>query len=99
MLCQQANAEEKNAILSSITQSMRAKGLDPGIHIRFRGLVTADPVIGDALRTQARKLLLIRRLASVEGEPVALLDAYLSPQTFPKILHADLAGDSVYLPT
>src|SRR5438128_11651006 len=83
---QDAKLDEKIPILSSFTQSMRAKGLNPDIHIRFRGLVTADPVIGDALRTQERKLLLIRRLASVEGEPVALLDAYLSPQPFPKIL-------------
>ena len=94
---QEAKVDEKIAILSSFTQSMRAKGLNPDIHIRFRGLVTADPVIGDALRTRERKLLLIRRLASVEGEPVALLDAYLSPQSFPKILHADLAQDSLYL--
>jgi GntR family transcriptional regulator len=94
---QEAKVDEKIAILSSFTQSMRAKGLDPNIHIRFRGLVTADPAIGAALRTQERKLILIRRLASVEGEPVALLDAYLSPQTFPKILQADLAQDSLYL--
>src|SRR6202521_1172070 len=94
---QEAKVDEKIAILSSFTQSMRAKGLDPGIHIRFRGLVPADPAIGDALRTRERKLLLIRRLASVEGEPVALLDAYLSPRTFPKSLHADLAQDSLYL--
>ena len=94
---QEAKVDEKIASLSSFTQSMRAKGLDPNIHIRFRGLVPADPAIGDALRTRERKLLLIRRLASVEGEPVALLDAYLSPQSFPKILHADLAQDSLYL--
>src|SRR5438876_1871403 len=94
---QEAKVDEKIAILSSFTQSMRAKGLDPDFHIRFRGLVTADPVIGDALRTRERKLLLIRRLASVEGEPAALLDAFLSPQTFPKILHADLSEDSLYL--
>jgi GntR family transcriptional regulator len=94
---QEAKVDEKIAILSSFSQSMRAKGLDPDIHILFRGLVTADPAIGDALRTQERKLLHIRRLASVEGEPVALLDAFLSPQTFPKILHAELAEDSLYL--
>src|SRR5256714_1580735 len=71
---QEAKVDEKIAILSSFTQSMRAKGLDPGIHIRFRGLVTADPAIGDALGTRERKLLLIRRIASVAGEPMALLD-------------------------
>src|SRR5438132_7479383 len=67
---QEAKVDEKIAILSSFTQSMRAKGLDPGIHIRFRGLVTADPAIGEALRTREPKLLLIRRLPPAEDEPV-----------------------------
>ena len=94
---QEAKVNEKVAILSSFTQSMRAKGLEPDIHMRFRGLVPADPVIAEALRTRERKLLHIRRLASVDGEPAALLDAYLSPQAFPKIVHADLAEGSLYL--
>jgi GntR family transcriptional regulator len=93
---QEAKVDEKIAILSSFTQSMRAKGLDPDIRIRFRGLVTAEPAIGEALQTRERKLLLIRRLASVDGEPAALLDAYLSPEAFPNILHADLAEGSLY---
>jgi len=94
---QEAKVDEKIAILSSFTQSMRAKGLDPDIHIRFRGLVAADQVIREALQTQERKLILIRRLALVEDAPAALLDAYLSPQAFPNILHADLAEGSLYL--
>ena len=88
--------DEKIAILSSFTQSLRAKGHDPDIHIRFRGLVAADPAIGDALRTRERRLLLIRRLAWVNGQPAALLDAYLSPRAFPKILQADLTQGSLY---
>jgi GntR family transcriptional regulator len=93
---QEAKVDEKIAILSSFTQSMRAKGLDPDIHIRFRGLVTTDAAIGSALGTREPKLLHIRRLASVEGEPMALLDAYLSPKAFPKIVHADLVEGSLY---
>ena len=93
---QEAKVDEKIAILSSFTQSMRAKGLEPDIHIRFRGLVGTNGTIARALETRERKLLLIRRLASVEGEPVALLDAYLSPQTFPKLLQAELLQDSLY---
>jgi DNA-binding GntR family transcriptional regulator len=92
----EAKVDEKIAILSSFTQSMRAKGLEPDIHIRYRGLVVADGVISLALQSRERKLLLIRRLASVEGEPVALLDAYLSPQSFPKLAHADLLEGSLY---
>jgi GntR family transcriptional regulator len=93
---QEAKVDEKIAILSSFTQSMRAKGLEPDIHIRFRGLVGTNGTIGRALETRERKLLLIRRLASVEGEPVALLDAYLSPQAFPKLVQAELLQDSLY---
>ena len=94
---QEAKVDEKIAILSSFTQSMRAKGLEPDIHIRYRGLVVADGAITRALQSRARKLLLIRRLASVDSEPVALLDAYLSPQSFPKLAQAELLEGSLYL--
>jgi GntR family transcriptional regulator len=88
--------EEKIAILSSFTQSLRAKGLNPDIRIRHQGLVAASEQIAHALGTRERQLLLIRRLAAVDGEPVALLDAYLSPRAFPKIVRADLTGGSLY---
>src|SRR3989441_12829233 len=74
---QEAKVEEKIAILSSFTQSMRAKGIEPDIRIRFRGLVAADPMIAQALKTRERKLLLIRRRAPVDGEAAAPLYAYL----------------------
>src|SRR3989449_10463637 len=93
---QEAKLDEKIAIRSSFTESMRAKGLDPDIQIRFRGLVAADPMIAQALKTRERKLLLIRRRASVDGEPAALLDAYLSPQAFPSILHTVHRTHSLY---
>jgi GntR family transcriptional regulator len=93
---QEPKVDEKIAILSSFTQSMRAKGLEPDIHIRFRGLVLSNGSINQELQSRERKLLLIRRLASVEGEPVALLDAYLSPQTFPRLVQAELTEGSLY---
>jgi GntR family transcriptional regulator len=92
----EAKVEEKIAILSSFTQSMRAKGLDPDIRVRHQGLVAAPGVVSAALRTRERKLLLIQRLASVDGQPAAILDAYLSPLAFPKLLRADLNGGSLY---
>src|SRR6266576_2809461 len=66
-------ADQLGVSLAPIRQAI----LDLVIRIRFRGLVTADAVIGEALRTRERKLLLIRRLAWVNGQPAALLDAYL----------------------
>ncbi len=93
---QESRVDEKIAILSSFTQSLRAKGLNPDIHIRHRGLVAADESIARALATSEKKLLLIRRLAFVDGEPLALLDAYLSPRAFPRIQRADLSEGSLY---
>src|ERR1700737_1074392 len=54
---QEAKVDEKIAILSSFTQSMRAKGLEPDIHIRFRGLVGTDGTIARALETRERQVL------------------------------------------
>ena len=93
---QEGKVEEKIAILSSFTESMRAKGFNPDIQIRQRGLVAASEAIADQLRSSERRLLLIRRLASVEGQPVALLDAYLSPRAFPRMLRVELSGGSLY---
>ena len=80
---QEGKVEEKIAILSSFTQSLRAKGLDPDIRIWFRGLVAATGAVARALQTRERRLLLIRRLAVVEGEPAALLGSYPSPPALP----------------
>jgi GntR family transcriptional regulator len=92
----ESKVDEKIAILSSFTDSMRAKGLDPDIRIRHRGLVPADPAIAGSLNTTESRLLLIRRLAQVDGQPLALLDSYLSPRAFPRMASAELVGSSLY---
>src|SRR5438034_6426617 len=71
---QEAKVEEKIAILSSFTQSMRAKGIEPDIRIRFRGLVSVDAVIGEAVGTREREGRVIGRLGLVAVQPAALLD-------------------------
>ena len=92
----ESKVDEKIAILSSFTESMRAKGLEPDIRIRHWGLVGAPRTVSAALGTAERKLLLIRRLALVDGQPAALIDAYVSPRMFPKLLRRKLNGGSLY---
>jgi GntR family transcriptional regulator len=88
--------EEKVAILSSFTESMRAKGLEPELHVLRQEAVPTPKAVADGLKTQERKILLIERLASVDGEPVAILAAYLSRRTFPGLRSLPLDGRSLY---
>ena len=92
----ESKVDEKIAILSSFTESMRAKGLEPDVRILHWGLVAAPSAVAGALGTQERKLLLIRRLALVDGQPAALIDAYVSARMFPKLLRKELYGGSLY---
>jgi GntR family transcriptional regulator len=87
---------EDIAILTSFTESMRAKGIEPEMRILRQELTPALAEIADGLRTRERRLILLERLALVEGIPVALLAAYLSPARFPELLDAPLEGRSLY---
>jgi GntR family transcriptional regulator len=89
-------AEEKIAILSSFSESLRAQGMEPELHVLRQELVPTPPPVARALRTRERKVLVIERLASVAGEPVALLTAYLSQRTFPGLTSFPLEGRSLY---
>jgi len=88
--------EKKVDILSSFTESMRAAGLQPEIRMVYRGLTPAPPEVRGALRTRQRELLLIRRVAVLDGIPIALLIAYLSPATFRKLLNEEFHRGSLY---
>src|SRR5712691_3567866 len=88
--------EEKIAILSSSTESMRAKGLQPQVHVLRQDIVPTPGSVAAGLRTRERQVLLIERLASVDREPVAILSAHLSSRTFPGLASTDLEGRSLY---
>jgi len=93
---EQAPMEKKIDILSSFTESMRASGLTPEVRVLFRGLAPVTKAIRIALQTRERQLLLIRRVAVVDGTPITLLIAYLSPTTFPRLLSEELHDGSLY---
>jgi GntR family transcriptional regulator len=76
---------EHDAVLTSFTESMRAKGLPLEMRVLRNEKVAAPRRVAAALETAERKVALLERLAVVEGIPTALLTSYFSPRRFPRI--------------
>jgi GntR family transcriptional regulator len=88
--------DEKISILSSFTESMRAKGVRAEVHVLRQERVPAPVEVREALRLRGRDALLIERRALVGGEPVALLAAFLPPRKFHGLASVPLDGRSLY---
>lgn len=86
--------DEKLSILSSFTDGHG--GERPDLQRIYAGLVPPPPDVAAALSVRGCRVVLIRRLAHLEGLPVALLSAYLDPVRFPDIASRDLDGGSLY---
>jgi GntR family transcriptional regulator len=72
----QTKVEQKIAILSSFTESLRAEGVEGTVRVLRQEPITAPEHIRSALRISTKRVLLIERLASLDEEPIALLRAY-----------------------
>jgi len=92
----QPKFDEKLSILSSFGESHGQQGERPKLVLLHSGRVLAPPEVVAALGVGARKLVLIQRLAHLEGSPAALLFAYLDPARFPGIEKRELEGGSLY---
>jgi GntR family transcriptional regulator len=92
----QPKFEAKLSILSSFGESHGQHGPRPELVLLYSGRVLAPPEVVAALGVRARKLVLIQRLAHLEGSPAALLFAYLDPARFPGIEKRELEGGSLY---
>lgn len=88
--------EEKLSILSSFSTRNAGQTVDTDMRVVFSGLVKPLPEVAFALGTGNRKVALLRRVASMAGQPVALLSAYLDPSRFPGIETAVLDEGSLY---
>jgi GntR family transcriptional regulator len=87
---------EQDAILSSFTENMRAKGLKVETRILRGELCAPAEPVREALETTERRIWAIERLALVEDEPVALFTSHLSQRMFPALGSKLGAGDSLY---
>jgi DNA-binding GntR family transcriptional regulator len=83
--------EEQLSILSSFSSLLEATGRPWSMELVSTGIVTAGDVVAAALGGVTR-VLEIRRVAVLDGEPVALLEAALDAERFGALAKADLDG-------
>src|SRR2546427_1314556 len=75
-VCEQ-KVEEKISILSSFTESMRAKGLNAILRVVELRLGKVPAAIKAQFEASEQHFVFLRRVALVDGEAIALLSSYL----------------------
>jgi len=88
--------EEKISILSSFTESMRAKGLSSILRVVELRIDKAPAVVRLIPETQDQQFVFLQRVAMVEGTAMALLNSYLPSRLVPGLESLDLNGQSLY---
>jgi GntR family transcriptional regulator len=88
--------EEKISILSSFTESMRAKGLSAVLRVVELRIDKAPAVIRLIPETQDQQFVFLQRVALVGGTAMALLTSYLPSRLVPGLESLDLNGQSLY---
>lgn len=91
-----SSLNEKISILHSFTESMRDQAVPVDMRVIRQERVLTPKEVARALQTRERTVLLLERLAIVNREPVALLQAYLSLKAYPKLLDASFEHASLY---
>jgi DNA-binding GntR family transcriptional regulator len=88
--------EEKISILSSFTESMRAKGLSAVLRVVELRIDKAPAVVRLIPETQDQQFVFLQRVALVGGTAMALLTSYLPSRLVPGLESLDLNGQSLY---
>jgi GntR family transcriptional regulator len=88
--------EEKISILSSFSESMRAKGLSAVLGVVALGVSKIPPNIRAAIATEDQQCVFLQRVALIEGKAIALLSSYLPAQLVPGLETLDFNGRSLY---
>jgi GntR family transcriptional regulator len=87
---------ERISVLSSFTESLRARGSTVEVVILAQRKVRTPPEIAAAFPPRAPSVVLLERLTVVDGEPIALLRSHLPVGRFPGLERAELPGGSLY---
>jgi GntR family transcriptional regulator len=88
--------EEKISILSSFSESMRAKGLSAVLNVAELRVSKIPPNIRAALTTEDQQCIFLQRVALIEGKAIALLSSYLPARLVPGLETLDFNGRSLY---
>jgi GntR family transcriptional regulator len=87
---------EKISIVGSFHSSIARQGLRLTLSVITNDIVAAPAEVSEALALPSAKAWYLRRLAIVEGEPVALLDAWLPKELARGVKQLDLGERSLY---
>jgi DNA-binding GntR family transcriptional regulator len=87
---------EKIQILGSFHDSVRRQGLNSTVQVLSSEFVTPPHEVAAALALRGKEAWCLRRLASTDGDPLALLTAWLPPKYARGVSDLDLGAGSLY---
>lgn len=87
---------EKIQILGSFHDSVRLEGLDATVRVLGSDFIRPSHEIATALALRGREAWRLSRLALLDGEPLALLTAWLPPRYARGVRDLDLGAGSLY---
>ena len=83
--------------LTSFTEDMRARGLEPGSRLLGVQEIRAGAVLAARLEISASsRVIRIARVRTADAEPMAAEETHLPARRFPGLLHEDLDHGSLY---
>src|ERR1700694_1440701 len=87
---------EKISILSSFSESMKAKGLNADLRVIELRVGKVPPPMKATLEASDEPFVFLQRVALVEGKAIALLASYLPARLVPGLEKLELNGQSLY---
>jgi GntR family transcriptional regulator len=87
---------EKIQILGSFHESVSRQGLEVDVKVLTSEMASPPHAVDAALGLHGRDAWCLRRLASIDGEPLALLTAWLQPRYARGVSDRDLGTGSLY---
>ena len=87
---------EKIQILGSFHESVRRQGLNSAVKVLSSDLAEPPQAVAAALALRGQEAWCLRRLASTDGDPLALLTAWLPPRYARGVSDQDLGTGSLY---
>lgn len=83
--------------LTSFTEDMKRRGLVPGAKVLKKEIVKTTPFLTKKIDVvEGTEVMLIERVRTADGEPLALESLYIPYDACPQLLHADLELISIY---